>query len=208
MRALLRLRVDLSAKIAQSLYLPSPEGGRLDEDANDHQHNKHYCRTSRRQHDRALNQVRADQRRDYDERPIKQGEQKNCPDDPARDKNDRGVLSVVDKERSGERIRKVPTSEEAEDGNRNFLEKQREQRSEQAKNQRNDQRRKGRRLVDQVRRDLHAHCESDCGDAKPEQFSPEEQNHHAEEHSDDRNGGMHRRKSILDSHEFQKLHEV
>ena len=59
--------------------------------------------------------------------------------------------------------------------------------------------------MNQMWRNLYACRESDRGDAQPEQFSSEKQNDDANQHSNNRDGGMHRRKSGLYGHMVEAL---
>jgi hypothetical protein len=51
-----------------------------------------------------------------------------------------------------------------------------------------------------VRGNFYASCESDRGDAQPKQLSAEQQNYDANQRTNDCNGKVHRRESILDGH--------
>src|SRR5512132_3509136 len=80
---LLKLRGDLSATNARALYRTSAERCCLHKYAYDRQPDEHECRTGRRQHKGALDQVRADKGRDNDQCPTKDRQQQNRPDDAA-----------------------------------------------------------------------------------------------------------------------------
>ncbi len=91
------------SKNARALYRTSAERCCLHKYADDREADEHECRTSRRQHDGALDQVRADKRGDNDQCPTKDRQQQNRPDDATDDEDDGRVLCIVHKERSGDR---------------------------------------------------------------------------------------------------------
>ena len=117
----------MSAKNGTRLDLASPQGRRLNHDTNDRKRDEYDGRSGRRKYDRALNQVCADKRGDNDQRPIKQNEQQYCANNSAHQKDEGGVLRVVNKKRGSDRAGKFAACEETENGNRNFLKEQREQ---------------------------------------------------------------------------------
>jgi hypothetical protein len=87
---------------ARALYRTSAERCCLHKYAYDREADEHQCRTSRRQQNGALNQVRADKGRDNDQCPTKDRQQQNRPDDAADDEDDRRVLRMVHKKCSGD----------------------------------------------------------------------------------------------------------
>src|SRR4029077_3037858 len=98
---LLKLRGDLAATM-RALYRTSAERCCLHKYAYDREADEHECRTGRRQHKGALNQVRTDKGRNNDQCPTKHSQQQNRPDDAADDEDDGRVLCIVYKERSGD----------------------------------------------------------------------------------------------------------
>src|ERR1700730_8820175 len=140
--------------------------------------------------------MRANERRDDNKSPIKYNEYENGTKNSAYYKNDCRVLRMVNKECSGDRPGKFATCEKANDRDCNFLEEQRKQRSNQAKNDGDGKQQERRWFINQMRGQLHACQESYSGDAKPKKSSPKEQNDNADQRSNNRNSGVHRRKRI------------
>src|SRR6266516_839300 len=140
--------------------------------------------------------MRADERRDDNKSPVKYNEYENGTENSAYYKNDRRVLRVVNKECSGDRSGKFATCEKANDRDCNFLEEQREQCPNQAKNDRNGKQQERGWFINQMRGQLYARQESNSCDAKPEKFSPKEQNENANQRANNGNGGVHRRKGF------------
>jgi len=101
----------------------------LHEDAEDRKPDEHNRRSGRRKDDGALNQMGANKRGDNDECPIKQDKQEDRPDNSASQKNDGGVLRILNKECSSDRSGKFAARQETENSNRNFLKEQRKQSS-------------------------------------------------------------------------------
>src|SRR6266487_311322 len=59
--------------------------------------------------------------------------------------------------------------------------------------------------MNKMRRNLCARYKSYRGYAKPEEFSPKQQNHNADQRANDRHREMNRRKEILDSHGCRRV---
>src|SRR5882757_6018605 len=126
---LLKLRGDLSATM-RLLYHTSAERCCLHKYAYNREGDEYECRTGWRQHNGALDQVRADKRGDNDQCPTKDRQQQNRPDDATDDEDDGRVLRIVHKERRGDRRGELSACKETQYSNRNFLKEQCEQRSE------------------------------------------------------------------------------
>jgi len=101
----------------------------LNQDTKNHEPNEQNGRSGRRKDDRALNQMGADKSGDNDQRPIKQNEQENRPDHSANQKNEGGVLRILNKKCGGDCSGELAAGEETENSNRNLLKEQRKQSS-------------------------------------------------------------------------------
>ena len=112
---------------------------------------------------------------------------------------------MMNKERSGDRPRQLATCEKSNDCDGDFLQQESKQSSEQSKHDCDRKLQKRGWFIDEMRRELDARQESHSCYTKPEEFSPEEQNHDADQRADNRNSEM-RRVSALSGYDFKKIH--
>ena len=102
------------------------------------------------------------------------------------------MLPVVSEECRGNRPCQFAAREKANDGDRNFLQQKSKQGAEQTQHECDRKLQKRGWFINQMRRELYTCRESDCGNAQPEQFSSEEQNHYANQRANEWDGEVHR----------------
>src|SRR2546423_6143847 len=105
-------------------------------------------------------------------------------------------MRVIDKKGSRQRPGDASTVDEPGDGDRKFLEQDREESAAHAAAERNQQRHPLRRLLHEIGGDLETHREPQRRDEEPEKFPAKEQNRYADDDADNRDGKVHDPRSI------------
>ncbi len=175
----------------RQLATAAAEHQRLNDDAEDGEHDDQNGRASARQVDDVSDQPRAFDGGKDDQCPIeKSDEQKSAGDSPEHEGNG-GIMRMINEEGRGDGDRDAPANQKTGDADGELLQEERDESADQAKAEGEEKGKPKGRVLAKVRRELEPNRKAERGDEKPEEPATKKKKRDSDNDADDRQGEIH-----------------